>query len=54
MSKDGRVTTKEGTEIAIEGSSDCLHSNTLNAYEILRAIREELGQEGYTVAAPPL
>ncbi len=54
MVKEGRVSTTEGTEIDIQGSSVCLHSDTPNAYEIVRAIREELSKESYTVAAPPL
>jgi 5-oxoprolinase (ATP-hydrolysing) subunit A len=54
MVKEGKVTTTEGTEIDIQGSSVCLHSDTPNAYEIVKAIREALGEAGYTVAAPPL
>lgn len=54
MVKDGMVTTTEGTEIPIEGSSVCLHSDTPNASNIVVEVHKELEKAGYTIAAPPL
>ncbi len=54
MVKGGRVTTTEGTEIPIEGSSVCLHSDTANASDIVVEVHKELEKAGYTIAAPPL
>jgi len=54
MVRDGKVFTTEGKEISIEGSSVCLHSDTANASKIVAAVRRELENAGYTVAAPQL
>jgi len=54
MVKDGRVTTTEGTEIPIEGSSVCLHSDTANASDIVVTVHKELEKAGCTIAAPAL
>ena len=54
MVKDGRVATTEGSEIPIEGSSVCLHSDTANASDIVVEVHKELEKAGYTIAAPTL
>jgi UPF0271 protein len=54
MVKDGKVTTTEGTEISIEGTSVCLHSDTANASDIVVAVHKELEKAGYNIAAPAL
>ncbi len=54
MVRDGKVTTTAGTDIAIEGTSVCLHSDTANASDIVGAVHKELEKAGYGIAAPPL
>jgi len=54
MLKEGKVVTTEGTEIAIEGSSVCLHSDTANASEIVVAVHDALEKAGFAIAAPQL
>ncbi len=49
-----RVRATDGSEIDIEGSSVCLHSDTPGAVDILKAVHEALRGAGYTLAAPPL
>jgi len=52
MVKDGRVGTTEGTEIDIEGSSVCVHSDSPGAIEIVTAVRKVLDDNGYTIVSP--
>lgn len=54
MVKEGLVSTTAGTEISIEGTSVCLHSDTENASDIVGEVHKELEKAGYTVAAPPI
>jgi len=54
MLKEGKVVTTEETEIAIEGSSVCLHSDTANASEIVVAVHDALEKAGFSIAAPQL
>jgi UPF0271 protein len=54
MVKDGKVTTQNGDEIAIEGSSVCVHSDTPGALAIASAVRQTLRENGVVVAAPTL
>jgi UPF0271 protein len=54
MVREGKVKTTKGTEIAIEGTSVCLHSDTANASDIVAAVRKELEKAGYPVVAPKL
>eukprot|EP00362_Geleiidae_sp_MMETSP1317_P001821 CAMPEP_0201282382 /NCGR_PEP_ID=MMETSP1317-20130820/5510_1 /ASSEMBLY_ACC=CAM_ASM_000770 /TAXON_ID=187299 /ORGANISM="Undescribed Undescribed, Strain Undescribed" /LENGTH=250 /DNA_ID=CAMNT_0047594881 /DNA_START=15 /DNA_END=767 /DNA_ORIENTATION=+ len=54
MVRDGVVKTTQGTEIAIEGSSVCLHSDTSNASEIVVAVHDEFKKAGYDIVAPLL
>jgi 5-oxoprolinase (ATP-hydrolysing) subunit A len=54
MVKEGRVNTVEGTEMAIEGNSICVHSDTPGALEIVQAVRLGLEQAGFQIASPVL
>ena len=54
MVQQGKVKATDGTEIAIQGSSVCLHSDTPGAIEILKAVNQALKNSGRTLAAPPL
>ncbi|MEJ5366120.1 MAG: 5-oxoprolinase subunit PxpA [Desulfosoma sp.] len=54
MVQHGRVTATDGSEIAIEGSSVCLHSDTPDAVEILRAVNQGLREAGFLLESPPL
>ncbi len=54
MVKAGKVATTEGTEISIEGTSVCLHSDTANASDIVVAVHKELEKAGYNIAAQAL
>jgi UPF0271 protein len=54
MVRERKVTTTKGTEIPIEGTSVCLHSDTANASDIVVTVRRELEKAGYPVAAPTL
>lgn len=52
MVRDNKVTTTAGTEIAISGSSICVHSDSPNGVAIVTAIRKVLDENGYAIAAP--
>lgn len=52
MVRDGKVTTTAGTEIAIAGSSVCVHSDSPGAIAIVTAVRRALEENGCTIAAP--
>ncbi len=52
MVKDGRVSTTDGTEIDIEGSSVCVHSDSPGAIEIVTAVRKVLDNNGYEIVSP--
>ncbi len=54
MVQEGKVTSTEGAEIDISGSSVCLHSDTPGALEILKAARRALEEAGVAIASPPL
>lgn len=54
MVKEGKVKATDGTEISIQGSSICLHSDTPGALNILIAVNEALKKAGYTLSAPSL
>lgn len=54
MVKDGKVKTESGEEIAIEGSSVCVHGDTPGALAIVQAVRQALENNGIVVVAPPL
>lgn len=54
MLGEGQVTTTEGSEISIEGSSVCLHSDTPGAEDIVKTLRTELENAGYELASPEL
>lgn len=44
--KEGRITAMDGTEIALEAQSICVHGDTPAAVSIARSVREALGQVG--------
>lgn len=52
MVNDHKVTTTAGTDIAIEGSSICVHSDTPNSLDNLKAVRKALEKAGYQLGAP--
>jgi UPF0271 protein len=54
MVKEGRVKTVDGGDIAIEGNSVCVHSDTPGSIEIVRAVRQGLEEAGFQVASPDL
>lgn len=54
MLQEKKVVTTENTEIAIEGNSVCMHSDTANAAEIAASVRKALEGSGYSISAPEL
>ncbi|WFT91131.1 LamB/YcsF family protein [Rhizobium leguminosarum] len=44
--KEGRITAMDGTEIALEAQSICIHGDTPAAVSIARSVREALAQVG--------
>ena len=54
MVKEGRVRTIAGGDIAIEGNSVCVHSDTPGSLEIVRTVRQGLEEAGFQVASPIL
>jgi len=54
MVRDKKVTTTDGTEIDIEGSSVCVHSDSPGAIDIITAVRAGLDDAGFTVVSPAL
>lgn len=54
MVKDGKVKTTDGTEIPIEGSSVCVHSDSPGAIDIVKAVRKILNDNGYEIVSPAL
>ncbi|MDQ7784572.1 MAG: 5-oxoprolinase subunit PxpA [Desulfomonilaceae bacterium] len=52
MVQDGKVEALDGTEIAIEGSSVCVHGDTPGAVEIVTAVRNGLEGAGFSLASP--
>jgi len=54
MVKEGQVRTTDGGDIAIEGNSVCVHSDTPGSIEIVRAVRQGLEEAGFQVGSPIL
>lgn len=54
MVVDGKVTATDGTQIAIEGQSVCVHADTPGAFEIVKAVRAALEAAGCELTAPEL
>jgi len=52
MVKDGKVRTLDGTEIDIQGTSICVHSDTPGAPDTLKELRRVFPQEGYGIKSP--
>lgn len=52
MVKDGEVRTLDGTDIDIQGTSICVHSDTPGAPDTLKELRRVLSQEGYEIKSP--
>ena len=51
---DKKVNALDGTEIAIEGSSVCVHCDTPGAFEIVKAVRTALEDAGCDLKSPEL
>jgi UPF0271 protein len=51
---DKKVNALDGTEIAIEGSSVCVHCDTPGAFEIVKAVRRALEDAGCDLKSPEL
>lgn len=51
---DKKVNAMDGTEIAIEGSSVCVHCDTPGAFEIVKAVRAALEDAGCDLQSPEL
>jgi len=49
-----KVTTTVNTDIDIEGSSICLHSDSPGALDLIKKVCEELKKANYTISAPKL
>jgi UPF0271 protein len=54
MVNDGKVRTTEGTEISIQGTSVCMHSDTPNSVDIVKMVRTELEKAGHEIVSPAL
>ncbi len=54
MVKSKKVVTTEGTQIDIDGSSICLHSDTPGALDIIKTVYSTLKDEGYVVSSPKI
>jgi UPF0271 protein len=54
MVMNRKVTAESGEEIAIEGSSVCVHGDTPGALAIVSAVRRAFHENGIVVAAPAL
>lgn len=54
MLREGKVTTTAGTELAIEGASVCVHSDSPNALAIVKALREAINGNGFEIVSPAL
>ncbi|HET9598077.1 MAG TPA: 5-oxoprolinase subunit PxpA [Anaeromyxobacteraceae bacterium] len=52
LAQEGRVVAVDGTELAVEAGTVCVHGDTEGAVELARAIRERLAREGIEVRAP--
>ena len=49
---DGRIRTIDGSDLALQADSICVHSDTPTAVAIAMAVRERFAQEGIIVRAP--
>lgn len=54
MVQEGRVRTADGGDIAIEGGSVCVHSDTPGSLQIVQAVRQTLEEAGFQIASPAL
>jgi UPF0271 protein len=52
MVKDGKVKTLDGTDIDIQGTSICCHSDTPGAADTIKELKRVLTQEGYEIKSP--
>jgi len=50
IARDGFVTTSDGSRLAVEARTLCLHGDTPGAPRIARAVRERLEREGVTIS----
>jgi len=51
---DNKVTAIDGTEIAIEGNSVCVHCDTPGAFDIVKVVRAVLEKAGCELASPKM
>ena len=54
MLVEKKVATVDGTDIDIEGSSLCLHSDTPGALDIVKEVCNTLKNKGYTISSPKI
>ena len=54
MLNEKKVTTTAGTDIDIEGSSVCLHSDSPDALNLIKAVCTELKKADYVITAPEI
>ncbi|MGB9680460.1 MAG: 5-oxoprolinase subunit PxpA [Thermoanaerobacteraceae bacterium] len=47
-----KVTSIDGVDIDIEGTSICIHSDTPNSLSLLKSLRNQLESEGYIIKSP--
>ena len=52
LARDRFVVAQDGSRIAVEADTICVHGDTPGAPEIARRIRERFRQEGVAVAPP--
>lgn len=51
---DHKVTAMDGTEIAIDGNSVCVHCDTPGAFDIVKTVRVALEKAGCDLASPEI
>lgn len=54
MVKEKKVASTAGTDIGINGTSICLHSDSPGALDLIKMVCAELKQAGYTISSPAL
>jgi 5-oxoprolinase (ATP-hydrolysing) subunit A len=52
LAREGRIQAVDGTELAVEAGTVCIHGDTEGAVGLARAVRQRLAREGIEVRAP--
>lgn len=52
MLNEGRVQATDGTDVAVRAETICVHGDTPEAVEFVRALRSRLEKEGVEIASP--